>query len=391
MAKRRPVLVRRATWAVAAVLAFLGLAAFLARAEIQRALLDPGVPYQVYNPPPAPNYAAASAWALLPAAPGRPAEASGLDIFFVHPTTYDGGRDWNAPIGEPKANGLLFRVMIPNYAGPFQALGRVFAPRYRQASLYSLSTLRDDAREARRFALVDVEAALQTYLARWNGGRPLIVVGVGQGGLLASRAVEDATRRDPALRSRLVAVYLIDVIVPADAYGASSPLPACDRRAQSGCVVAWDEAPRGGEAKARQALDRSLVWNDAGQLELLRNRPALCVDPVSGGLNGRSGERAHLGAANASGLEWGARPAFLPRQVSTECRAGLLYVSPPSSPSLKRPGDWKAQLRVTPFNLFYADLEADARARLAAFRGGAPAPPIHDSIAVQRAPIHRID
>ena len=39
--------------------------------------------------------------------------------------------------------------MLPNYAGPFARLGRIFAPRYRQASLYTLMTLRDDAREAR--------------------------------------------------------------------------------------------------------------------------------------------------------------------------------------------------------------------------------------------------
>ena len=29
--------------------------------------------------------------------------------------------------------------MAPNYAGPFVRVGRLFAPRYRQASLYTLS------------------------------------------------------------------------------------------------------------------------------------------------------------------------------------------------------------------------------------------------------------
>ena len=59
--------------------------------------------------------------------------------------------------------------MAPNYVGPFVSVGRVFAPRYRQASLYSLTTLREDAREARQFAYVDVSQAFRHYLANDNG------------------------------------------------------------------------------------------------------------------------------------------------------------------------------------------------------------------------------
>ena len=71
--------------------------------------------------------------------------------------------------------------MAPNYAGPFARVGRIFAPRYRQAGLYSLMTLREDAREARRFAYGDVARAFRTYLARDNGGRPFVLVGVRSG------------------------------------------------------------------------------------------------------------------------------------------------------------------------------------------------------------------
>lgn len=382
-------LARRFAWGLLSLVVLLGAGAFLLRVEIQRALLDPGVPYPVYKPPPAPDYSRRSAWALLPADP-QGATGPGADIFFVHGTTYNGGREWNAPIGEPEAERFLQRAMIPNYAGPFQSVGRVFAPRYRQASLYSISTLRDDARDARRFPLRDIEAALAAYLERWNRGRPVILVGVGQGGELLSRALEEALARAPALKQRIAAVYLIHVIAPADAYGPAAPLPACERREQAHCVVAWRQSPEGGAAAARTLLDRSLVWRADGALEGLGHRPALCVNPVTGARDTAAGERANLGAADASGLEWGVRPAFLPRQVSAECRGGLLWVSKPHSASFRRPEDWLAQLRAPPFNLFYADLEADARARLAVLRGGGTAPPIRDSIAVRPSPIHRI-
>ena len=42
-------------------------------------------------------------------------------------------------------------------------------------------TLRDDAKEARRFAYGDVAAAFRQYLTAYNQGRPFVVVGVEQG------------------------------------------------------------------------------------------------------------------------------------------------------------------------------------------------------------------
>ena len=59
-------------------------------------------------------------------------------------------------------------------------------------------------------------------------------------------------------------------------------------------------------------------------------------------------------------------PAFLARQVSARCIGGVLHVSPPKSASLKPSGSWVERRRAPGFNLFYADLETDARARLAA-------------------------
>lgn len=392
--------VRRRLWASAA--AFLALvaialtcAAWVWRVDLAQALLDPGVPYPLYQPPPAPAYAQRSAWALLPAAPARPgAGEPGADVFFVHPTTYDHGREWNGPVDDARAAQMLGRVMLPNYAGPFQRVGRVFAPRYRQAGLYSFTTLRDDAREARRFAYRDVRAAFDLYLSRFNGGRPFIIAGVEQGGELVARLAAEAAS-DPRVLARLAAVYIQDAVVPAGDYGATSRLPACSARSEAHCVVGWAEAPPGSEADARTLLDRALVWNRAGQLENLDGRPALCVNPLTGAEHGAAGRRAGLGAANASGLAWGERPAFLPRQVSAVCRGGLLRVGRPWSPDLRSAPSWSNPLKAPPYNLFYADIEADAKARLQALtgrRGGvALAPPIETSVAVRPALVHRID
>lgn len=376
--------------AVAAVLALVAAAAFVWREDIRRTALDPKQPYQTYRPPPAPDYARRSAWALLPADPAHGAAAEpAADVFFVHPTTFDGGEHWNAPIGARAADRVLFRTMIPNHAGPYRRVGRLFAPRYRQASLYTQLTLRDDAREARRFAYADVRAAFRLYRDRYGQGRPFLVVGVEQGGLLASRLVAEEIAPDPALRARFVGAHLIETVVAAPGPPGA---PACAARAQSGCLVAWASVPADDGAAARRLLDRALVW-DGDRLGGLEGRPALCVNPLIGAASEQPAPAsANLGAADATRLEWGARPAFLRRQVGARCRAGVLDVTLPESASLRRRGSWAERRRAPAFNLFYADLEADAEARLRTWLArDPPAPPITTSIAVRPSPIHRID
>ena len=295
-----------------------------------------------------------------------PPDAAQADVFFIHPTTYDGGIHWNAPLRNEASERFLQRVALPNYAGPFLRTGRIFAPRYRQASLYAQSTLRDDAREARAFAYEDIRRAFRYWRAEHDTGRPLIIAGAEQGGLLADRLLREEVAADPALRDRLVAAYLIDTLTPQDRYAVGSPIPACSRRAETGCVVAWAEEPELDPEAAHRRLRRALVWNGAGRLVNLGKRDALCVNPVLGAVSeGAVPARRNRGAANATGLEWGVRPAFLPRQVSTRCADGLLRTSTPKSASLRPAGSWAERRKIEPYNLFYADIEFDAQARLA--------------------------
>jgi hypothetical protein len=369
----------------------LATGAFVFRIDILRTSLDPRVPFQAYAPPRAPDYAEARGWALpIDTAPARALPA---DVFFVHPTTYDGGEHWNGPFRDQGAARLLDRVMLPNYAGPFVRVGRLFAPRYRQASLYSQLTLREDARAARAFAYGDVLRAFRYWRARHDRGRPLVLVGVEQGGLLAERLLREEIVPDPALRARLAGVYLIETVVPAGAYGVGAPVPACGARAQAGCVVAW-ATPRDGDRRRTRA--RALTWDRAGHLVGLGDQPVLCVNPLTGArTDSPASEHNSLGGVNASGMGWGVRPPFLKREVHTRCVEGFLDVSRPKSSVFRSASGWSNRLKVAPYNLFYGDLEADGQARVSALLGrwpyGDPAPPITRSIPVRPSPIHRID
>jgi hypothetical protein len=358
---------RLVTAAIVLVALVLTAAAYVWRDDILRTRLDPKEPFQTYDPPPAPDYAERAAWALMPKAPETPtADEPPADVFFVGPTTFDGGRHWNAPIDDPRADRLFREVMAPNYAGPFVRVGRIFAPRYRQASLYTLMTLRDDAKEARRFAYGDVAAAFRYYVAHYNFDRPFVIVGVEQGGTLASRLIAEEIAPNPALRSRIAAAYLIQTAVPSD----RPPLPPCMAPKQTGCLAAWISVYDGEPERAQALLDRSLVWGDAGQLVNLAGRTPVCFNPLFGAVvDAEAPARLNLGATNATGLEWGARPAFLARQVGAQCENGVLRVTRPKSPSLKPSGSWTERRRAPGYNPFFADLEADASARVSTLTG----------------------
>ncbi|MDP1631604.1 MAG: DUF3089 domain-containing protein [Caulobacter sp.] len=377
--------------AAAGLVVLLVAAAFAFRVDILRTALDPRVPFQAYAPPRAPVYARPQAWALPIEA--HPADNLPADIFFIHPTTFDGGKHWNGPIDDPDAARLLDRVMLPNYAGPFAKVGRVFAPRYRQASLYSQMTLRDDARAARGFAYGDIRAAFRYWRAHRDTGRPFILVGVEQGGLLGERLLREEIMPDKALMARLAGVYLIETVVPALGYDALSAVPACTRRDQAGCIVAW-ATPQDGDR--RRMRDRALIWDESGVLVGLQGREVLCVNPLTGGTTRDVvTEHAHLGAVNATGMEWGMRPPFLKRLVHAQCVDGFLDVSKPKSTAFREAGGWADQLKVAPYNLFYGDIEADAQARVTTLLGrtvyGLAAAPITRSETVKTSPIHRID
>ncbi|MCG8442714.1 MAG: DUF3089 domain-containing protein [Caulobacterales bacterium] len=386
MSTRR--LSRLVLYTLAGFATFLAIVVVVFQDNVFRWAMDPRRPFQTTAPPPAPDYEDRESWALAPDAP----DPRRIAVFFVHPTTYWGRRAWNAPIDEPRSRDRLMRAALPNHARPFEAVGQVWAPHYRQAALYASLTHRYDARRARALAFSDVARAFEAFMGDIAQEAPFMIVGVEQGGLHVAGLLQHALRNERA-RERLAAAYIIDQALPLDLFDeALSHLRPCAERADVRCVAAWGAV----EADSGREIDRfrrrSMVWTPSGRLAPTDGRALACYNPVLGG----AGEdfapaRLHRGGADATGLESGVAPALLRAQTSTQCRDGVLLIDQPVSRSLR--DVWSLGRRYKPprANLLYADIEIDARARVTAFAElwaseAHAAPPPHTLITLQEAP-----
>jgi Protein of unknown function (DUF3089) len=364
------------------------------------------------QPPPAPDYSLSASWAARPdrrshamlAPPGvepgdRQAEAA-ADVFFIHPTMYFGRENWNARVDDPRVNELVDEMVIPLEASIFNASCRVWAPRYRQATLYAFLGARKSARKALELAFGDVRRAFEHWVEHLSGGRPFFIAGHSQGCLHAIRLLEEVIDRDPALVERLVAAYPIGFTFPMDKFerGLRRLRPADEARDHGGVVVAWDTWLEGGGPS--RALDRGEHWypkagsadrragDDAeprGSWERRAWKTPLCVNPLTWRRDGATAPRElHRGAV---AVELAGRPATFsltgddplgfrlaglsapkPHLVSARCdKDGYLYISEPPDPELRTMVMPGGNYHNYDLAMFYMDVRHNVAERLAAY------------------------
>lgn len=392
---RTGLLTRLVLAGVAGFAGFLIVAAVVLRDDIYQSLLDPGIPFQTYLPPPAPDYSTVGAWARLPEA----ADAQAPAVFFIHNTTYDGGTHWNAPYDRPQESKELTSIVLPNFAAPFRAGGgQIYAPHYRQASLYAFMNNREDSIAARQLAAGDVQAAFNAFLARIDEDRPIIIAGVGQGALYGLKILMDQVAPIPALQERLAAAYLLETPVPIDLFdGALVDLPPCRTPEAVRCVISYNAARQNERERIFTVTERSMSWTNSGGLSFVSDRALLCVNP----LLWTTGEdfapaRLHRGGAAAEGLMREDTPSAMANQTGAQCQNGMLMIEQPSASGLRRAGRLGEDRRSPDFNLFYTDLRLDAQRRLdtlAEIRAeeNRYAPPLGDPVEVGGAEIIPVD
>lgn len=355
--------------------------------------LEVRIPAQAFGElphPPAPDYTREDAWAALPwrldAADvvaerdpfgDRQASAS-VDVFYIHPTTYRDVEFWNQPLDKAATNAWTDESVIARQAAIFNACCRVFAPRYRQATaaaVYAPPERKPLA--AYEFAWGDVRAAFLHYMQHWNQGRPFILVGHSQGTSHIERWFNEFGTG--AYRSQLVAAYAVGIgFTTGSLRQMAGGVPVCATPTSTGCLVSWNVFDAAGDPSM---FVRGTQARHAARFGSSEGNDILCINPLTfdvsqpqataaqnaGSLPARAG--VGLAAALQAGISL---PATEPARIAARCEGGVLRVEgiPREGYAIvPLPG---GMLHFNDFDLFYANIRANAVARSAAFKAAAP-------------------
>jgi hypothetical protein len=167
-----------------------------------------------------------------------PAVNPPVDCFYVYPTVSEQpGVVANLHV-DPSETAVA-RIQ----ASRFSQVCKVYAPVYPQLTLHALTDRGAITGPDIAAAYTSVQAAWMDYLAHYNRGRGVIVIGHSQGASLLIQLLERKVDNNPAVRSRLVSAIILggNVTVPVGKTvgGSFQHIPACTTIRQSGCVIAY--------------------------------------------------------------------------------------------------------------------------------------------------------
>jgi len=305
-----------------------------------------------------PNYAQLDFWAAHPykkdpsdsvpqplMASYRP--DSTADVFFIHPTTYtqkDKKFGWNGVVDDAELNSKTDYGTILSQAGIFNEVGRVFAPRYRQAhiSAYYPKNASDseNAIIALNLAYSDVKAAFEYYLQNLNNGRPIIIASHSQGSTHAQRLLQEFFDNQP-LYNKLIVAYIPGMYVNPNKFQQIKP---CEFPNQTGCMVGW--------RTFREGYTPAFISKE--------KEPALIVNPLTWDVNRpMAGREENKGAI-----------LYNYNKIIENSTAAIVHENLLWTPRPVFPGSFLFRIKnyhVGDFNLYYMSVRENVRLRLSAY------------------------
>ena len=166
------------------------------------------------------------------------ARDAGIDCFYVYPTiSRDRGANSDLSADDERA---AVEVQFARFAGTC----RTFAPIYRSMTVGLIAAVAAGADFKGPFATAygDVRSAWREYLAKYNKGRPFVLIGHSQGSWMLQTLIAQEIEGKPiAKRMRLAIIPGFNVLVPQGKLvgGTFKSTPICSRPGQTGCVMTW--------------------------------------------------------------------------------------------------------------------------------------------------------
>lgn len=321
-------------------------------------------------PPRAPDYSDPVNWAALPdrkdladAVPsGEVVDAQAaaeVDVFFIHPTTYYQNASWNQPVEDANTNQFTDAFVMRGQASVFNSCCRVYAPRYRQATLYSFMDDTGSGAAALDLAYGDVERAFDYFVEHYSAGRPFVLAAHSQGSLHLQKLLTRRITGTP-LRERLVAAYPIGFAIDRNELAkAAADVPVCASAEQTGCLVTWNaiglEASRFGDAENPICVN-PLTWRD----DAVAARHALNL----GGVAYPSSFRGSMTDVKGVPQEYlDAEPVLEMGVADAQCVDGMLVVTEIRSDLYTSRPLGRDNYHIYDYSLFHMNLRLNAETR----------------------------
>lgn len=302
------------------------------------------------------DYADENNWAALPTrkdaadrvpkgSPFHDEQASAkADVFFIHPTilTYEPTNEfkWNAALSDAYLNAKVDSSTILNQATIFNAAGRIYAPRYRQAHFHAFVTsFKEDKTAALDLAYSDIKKAFLYYMSHYNEGRPIIIASHSQGTIHATRLMQEFFD-GKELQKQLVSAYIIGIATPKNIFTNIKP---CESPTQTGCFIAYTTFLQG----------YLPPWHPKTPTELVS------TNPLTWTLDDKFAPKE----LNLGGVSYGFK--WTKNFADAQNHLGVLWTNTPYVFGRKfvHIKNWHA----ADMNLFYAPIRENAKARVDAF------------------------
>ena len=280
-------------------------------------------------------------------------------VFFIHPTSFlDKGR-WNAPLEDEESQARA-RIFLRGQASAFNAIGEVWAPRYRQATLGAFLTTKPEGQQALDAAYRDVLAAFDYFVSAIPDDQPIILAGHSQGSLHLTNLLKDRVAGTP-LANRIVAAYVVGWPVSADTDVPEMGLGICEAPDQARCILSWESyAEPADYGRIIEVYDRTIGFNG----EPRKDSKLLCTNPINGDIDSAALASANLGTLVPN--DDLSEASLVAGSVPARCdeRGFLLIGDPPDIGPYALPGN---NYHVYDYSLFWSNIRADVQRRITAF------------------------
>jgi Protein of unknown function (DUF3089)/Divergent InlB B-repeat domain len=284
----------------------------------------------------------------------KPAKNPPVDCFYLYPqVSSQNALNANLEI-EPEQTQIAI-----DQASRFSQVCKVYAPMYPQLTVRG--GLAGITPAEATIAYDGALAAWRYYLANYNHGRGVVLIGHSLGAATLKQLIKEQIDPNPALRHRLVSADLLggQVTVPIgrDVGGDFQHVPACHAAWQTGCVVAYSSFLK--EPPEPSNLGR--VASPYFETEPNPSLQILCVNPATlfpGDRSGRSEDDRFGGSQrdelrgsqrDERGSSRGDRSGLLLAYESTSPFPGVLgsFLQVPQAPTpwVSTPGQYSAQCK----------------------------------------------